>query len=53
MECVKGLLKSRLENELKALQIRIREAEKNGDDKQMALISMEQIEIKRKIDLLY
>jgi DNA primase len=53
MECVKGLLKSRLESELKKLQIGIREAEKKGDDRQLALFSMEQVEIKRKIDLLY
>jgi len=53
MECVKGLLKSRLENEMKALQAKIRDVEKKGDDRQLALLSMEQIEIKRKIDLLY
>jgi uncharacterized membrane protein (DUF106 family) len=53
MECVKGLLKSRLENEMKTLQSKIRDVEKKGDDRQLALLSMEQIEIKRKIDLLY
>jgi len=53
MECVRGLLKTRLENEMKSLQSQIREVEKKGDDRQLALLSMEQIEIKRKIDLLY
>lgn len=53
MDCVKGLLKARLEGEMKELQAKIRETEKNGDDRQLALLSMEQVEIKRKIDLLY
>lgn len=53
MDCVKGLLKTRLESELKKLQTGIRDAEKQGDDKQLALLGMEQTEIKRKIDLLY
>ena len=53
MDCVKGLLRSRLESELKNIQVGIRDAEKKGDDEQLALFSIEQTEIKRKIDLLY
>ncbi|MGM0600287.1 MAG: DNA primase [Candidatus Rifleibacteriota bacterium] len=53
MDCVKGLLKSRLEAELKDIQMGIRDAEKKGNDEQLALFSVEQTEIKRKIDLLY
>ncbi len=53
MECVKGLVKSRLDNELKLLQQRIREAERNGDDRVITSISMEQLELKRKIEMLY
>lgn len=53
MECVKGLVKSRLDVELKALQQRIRDAERSGDDLVIARISMEQLELKRKIDMLY
>jgi DNA primase len=53
MDCVKGLLRNRLESELKNIQKGIRDAEKKGDDEQLALFSVEQTEIKRKIDLLY
>ncbi|GAB4269951.1 MAG: DNA primase [Candidatus Rifleibacteriota bacterium] len=53
MDCVRGLLRSRLENELKQLQSKIREAERKGDEKQLTTYSIEQIELKRKIDMLY
>ncbi|MDD2999873.1 MAG: DNA primase, partial [Candidatus Riflebacteria bacterium] len=53
MECVKGLVKTRLEAELKTLQQRIREAESGGDDSRIAQLSMEQIDLKRKMDILY
>lgn len=53
MECVKGLLKSRLESEMKFLQTQIREADKKGNEKQLTQFSMEQIELKRKLDMLY
>lgn len=53
MECVKGLVKSRLDVELKLLQQQIREAERSGDDHVITRISMEQLELKRKIEMLY
>ena len=53
MECVKGLVKHRFEAELKALQQHIREAERAGDDTLMAQLSVEQVDIRRKMDMLY
>ncbi len=53
MDCVKGLVKSRLDAELKLLQQQIREAERSGDDAVIARVSMEQLELKRKMELLY
>jgi DNA primase len=53
MECVKGLVRHRLDHELKALQQHIREAERAGDDALMGQLSMEQLDIKRKMDMLY
>jgi len=53
MECVKGLVRHRFDAELKALQQHIREAERAGDDNLMAQLSMEQIDVKRKMDMLY
>lgn len=53
MECVKGLVRHRLDAELKALQQHIREAERAGDDNLMTQLSMEQLDVKRKMDMLY
>ncbi len=53
MECVKGLVKTRLDTELKLLQERIREAERSGNDQIITSISMEQLDLKRKIEMLY
>lgn len=53
MDCVKGLVRSRLEVEMKTLQQQIREAERGGDDNLTARLSMEQVDVKRKIDMLY
>ncbi|HNX75722.1 MAG TPA: DNA primase [Candidatus Rifleibacterium sp.] len=53
MECVKGLVKTRLDTELKLLQERIREAERTGNDQIITSISMEQLDLKRKIEMLY
>lgn len=53
MECVKGLVKSRLNSELQALEQRIREADRCGDDLAIARMSVEQSELKRKKELLY
>lgn len=53
MECVKGLVKNRLESELKALHQKIRQAETQGDDGAMTQLSMAQIDLRRKMDLLY
>lgn len=51
-ECIQGLIKSKLENELKLLQKRIRDAESSGDDTALAQASMEQLNIKRRLDML-
>jgi len=53
MDCVKGLVRSRLELEMKSLQQKIREAERGGEDNLTARLSMEQVDVKRKIDMLY
>ncbi len=53
MECVKGLVKSRLDAELKEIQQKIREAERGGDDSVIARLSMEQLDVRRKIETLY
>jgi DNA primase len=53
MECVKGLVKSRLDAELKDIQLKIREAERGGDDSVIARLSMEQLDVRRKIETLY
>lgn len=53
MECVKGLVKSRLDAELKEIQLKIREAERGGDDSVIARLSMEQLDVRRKIETLY
>lgn len=53
MDCVKGLVKTRLECELQTLQQQIREAERGGDDTRTAQLSMEQVDVKRKMDMLY
>lgn len=53
MDCVKGLVRTRLDGELKGLQLKIREAERGGDDNRTAQLSMEQIDVKRKMDMLY
>ncbi len=51
-ECIKGLIKRRLETKLKLLQKQIRDAENSGDDSAIMQISMEQLEIKRQFDVL-
>ncbi len=53
MECVKGLVKNRFEAELKLLQQKIRDAERGGNDTLTAQLSMEQVDLKRKMDMLY
>lgn len=52
MDCVRGLVKSKIESRLKSLTQEIREAENQGDDNYVSELSMEQIELRRKMDLL-
>ena len=51
-ECIEGLVRSRLENELKLLQKRIREAEDSGDSATAAQLCVELLNIKRRLDYM-
>ena len=48
-----GVVKSWLDAELKEIQQKIREAERGGDDSVIARLSMEQLDVRRKIETLY
>ena len=52
-ECVKGLVKTNIDAEIKRLQESISEAEKKDDYLTVAKLSQAMLEQKRKIDMLY
>jgi uncharacterized membrane protein (DUF106 family) len=53
MDCVKGLVKNHFEFELKEIQEEISKAESQEDYLMVARLSQQQIDLKRKIDMLY
>lgn len=53
MDCVKGLVKNHFEFELKEIQEGISKAESQEDYLMVARLSQQQIDLKRKIDMLY
>lgn len=53
LECVKGLVKNRFENELKSVHQRIIKAESSGDNDSVSKLVNEQSDLRRKMDLLY
>lgn len=52
LECVYGLVKSRLKREIEELLARIRIAERDGRESEVAELTMQQLELRRKMEAL-
>ncbi len=52
LECVYGLVKSRLKRESEELQARIRTAERDGHENEVASLTQQQLELRRKMEAL-
>ncbi len=52
MDCVKGLVRCRLDAESKLFQKKIQEAEARGDENEIARLTLEQVQLKRKVSML-